>query len=111
VSRCSGRPIEYQPFDGDLTNPDHPASTTAYFRVYWRYVEPEREKYNWPMLDQALETAAERGQTLCLRIATYGGGEDEDVPAWYRTLVGPEPKLASSKCRLGGITVRENSVE
>jgi Domain of unknown function (DUF4832) len=34
--------IGYQEFDGDLTNPDHPASTTAYFRVYWRYVEPER---------------------------------------------------------------------
>jgi hypothetical protein len=94
-----GHPIEYQEFDGDLTNPDYPATTTAYFRVYWRYVEPEPERYNWPMLDKALKTAAERGQTLCLRIATYAEGENEDVPDWYRKLVGPEPKLASDKWR------------
>ncbi len=94
-----GHPIEYQEFDGDLTNPDHPATTTAYFRVYWRYLEPEREQYNWAMLDKALKTAAERGQTLCLRIATYGGGENEDVPAWYRKMVGPEKNLTSDKWR------------
>ena len=36
-----GLPIEYQPFDGDLTNRDHPATSIAYFRVNWRFVEPE----------------------------------------------------------------------
>jgi hypothetical protein len=94
-----GHPIEYQPFHGDLTNRDYPATTTAYFRVYWRFVEPERETYDWPMIDKALKTAAERGQTLCLRIAPYAGGEDEDVPAWYRAMVGPEPNLPSDKWR------------
>ncbi len=94
-----GHPIEYPPFDGDLTNRDYPATTTAYFRVYWRFVEPDRETYDWPILDKALKTAAERGQTLCLRIAPYGGGEDEDVPAWYRAIVGPEPNLPSKKWR------------
>ena len=94
-----GHPIEYQEFDGDLTNPDFPDTTTAYFRVYWRYVEPEQEQYNWAMLDKALKTAAKRGQTLCLRIATYGGADNEDVPEWYRKLVGPELKLASPKWR------------
>src|SRR5690606_6246924 len=28
-----GFPIEYQEFDGDLTNTDHPQTTIAYFRV------------------------------------------------------------------------------
>jgi len=95
-----GFPIEYQEFDGDLTNPGHPATSTAYFRVYWRFVQPEKEGYNWAMFDRALKTAAERGQTLILRIAPYGGGPDKDVPAWYREMVGPEKKLLNNKWRV-----------
>ncbi|HUU28282.1 MAG TPA: DUF4832 domain-containing protein [archaeon] len=82
-----GFPIQYQEFDGDLTNPNHPAASTAYFRIYWRYVEPENDKYNWDMLDKALKTAAGRGQTLLLRLAPYGGGKEADVPDWLRAMI------------------------
>jgi len=85
-----GSPIQYQTFDGDLTNKHHPQTTIAYFRIYWKYVEPEQGKYNWPMIDMALRTAAERGQTLMLRIAPYGTGRNNDVPQWYRQMVGEE---------------------
>ncbi|BBE20231.1 hypothetical protein AQPE_4422 [Aquipluma nitroreducens] len=94
-----GLPILYQKFDGNLTNKNHPQTTIAYFRVDWKYMEPEMEKYNWPMIDKALRTAAERGQTLMLRIAPYEAGE-KDVPAWYRKLVGPEDKNQSAKWRI-----------
>jgi hypothetical protein len=85
-----GLEIEYQDFDGNLELDNFPLSTNAYFRVYWRYLEPEMGKYNWEMIDKALKTANERGQTLALRIAPYGSGTDErrDVPAWYRAMVG-----------------------
>ena len=92
-----GFPIEYQPFDGDLTNKDHPQTSIAYFRVYWEFLEPEPGKYNWPMIDKALRTAAERGQTLMLRVATWGQDEPgvPDVPKWYRKMVGKEkPEIA-----------------
>jgi len=95
-----GFPIEYQEFTGSLTNQDHPLTTIAYFRLYWKFVEPEPGAYRWDLLDQALSTARSRGQTLMLRIAPYGTGKDNDVPAWYRALVVgqaiekdlPEPK-------------------
>ena len=45
-----GLPIEYQPFNGDLTNKNHPQTTIAYFRVNWRFLEPEQKQYNWPMM-------------------------------------------------------------
>ena len=90
-----GKPIEYQDFDGDLTNPNHPPTRIAYFRVNWRYVEPEDGKYNWPMLDKALDTAASRGQTLILRVSPYQGGID--VPDWYRKIVGKEDNLPIKK--------------
>ena len=91
IGWTEGYPIEYQPFDGDITNKDHPQTSIAYFRIYWRFLEPEQGKYNWSMIDKALRTAAERGQTLMFRVAPYGGdGEKEDVPAWYRKMVGKE---------------------
>ena len=89
-----GLPIEYQPFKGDLTNKNHPATTIAYWRIYWKYIEPEMGKYRWDMLDKALEVARSRGQTLLLRIAPYGTGKGNDVPGWYRKMVGDKTNLA-----------------
>ncbi len=92
-----GRPIEYQPVRGDPTNRDHPMTSIAYFRVNWRFVEPEEGRYAWDMLDRALDTAAERGQSLMLRISPYEG--EIDVPDWYRQRLGPEKGLTNSKWR------------
>jgi hypothetical protein len=87
-----GKPIEYQKFDGNLVTKDHPMSSIAYFRVYWRFLEPEKGKYNWEMIDYALKTAHDRHQALLLRVAPYGSGkksnDDTDVPAWYRAMIG-----------------------
>jgi hypothetical protein len=41
VGWTEGMPIEYQPFDGNLLTSDHLMSSIAYFRIYWRYLEPE----------------------------------------------------------------------
>jgi len=91
-----GMPIDYQVFDGDLSNQDYPATTIAYWRVYWKFMEPEQGAYRWDMLDKALEMARSREQSLILRIAPYGTGEERDVPQWYRTLVGEEQDWAYS---------------
>jgi len=45
-----GYPIVYQEFKGSLENRNHPATSIAYFRIYWKFVEPERGKYNWALL-------------------------------------------------------------
>ncbi|HEX5555294.1 MAG TPA: DUF4832 domain-containing protein [Chitinophagaceae bacterium] len=85
-----GKPIVYQKFHGNLENKDYPMTSIAYFRIYWRYIEPEMGRYNWAMIDKALETAHERHQTLMLRIAPYGSGagDSNDVPSWYRAMAG-----------------------
>lgn len=98
VNWTEGKPIEYQKFNGNLQNKDYPMTSIAYFRVYWRYLEPEKDKYNWSLIDEALKTAHERNQTLMLRIAPYGGGP-EDVPDWYRSIV-KEPDLLQNKWRV-----------
>lgn len=83
-----GYPIQYQEYKGSLKNPNHPDTSVAYFRIYWKFVEPEDGKYNWEMLDTALNTAHARKQRLMLRIAPYGTRDDNDVPDWYRAMVG-----------------------
>jgi hypothetical protein len=85
-----GYPIENYPFSGRLGVKGQPMTTIAYFRVYWKFVEPEEGRYNWPMLDSALKTAHDRCQTLLIRVAPYGPRPEEDVPDWYRKMLGDE---------------------
>jgi hypothetical protein len=83
-----GFPIEYQPSPASLENKDFPSTSIAYFRVYWRFLEPEKDVYNWDLIDRALQTAHARHQTLMLRIAPHGTDAASDVPAWYRQETG-----------------------
>ncbi len=85
-----GYPIEYQEFRGSLERPDHPLTSIAYFRIYWKFIEPEKEKYNWSLIDNALRVARSRRQSLWLRVAPYGTTDKNDVPDWYRSMMGPE---------------------
>jgi len=96
-----GFPIAYQEFKGSLENKDYPATSIAYFRIYWKFVEPAMGRYNWEMLDRAIRTAHQHKQTLMLRLAPYGTTGDNDVPDWYRAMVGKEApeKLAEKKWR------------
>ena len=94
-SWTEGLPIEYQKFDGELTNEGYPDTTIAYYRVYWKYIETADGMYNWDLLDRALYTAMSRGQSLMLRIAPYGKSDKDDVPNWYREMVDPNHEWKS----------------
>ena len=94
-----GYPIQYQQFDGNLENEDHPRTCLAYFRVYWKFIEPAEDEYRWDLIDNVLKTAASRGQTVLLRVAPYGTGADNDVPDWYRAKLGTETDLPDRKWR------------
>ncbi len=93
-----GLPIVYQDFDGDLENKNYPLTSIAYYRIYWFFIETEPGKYNWSIIDKALKTAAERGQTLMIRIPPYS--KEVDVPAWYRKMVGKEIESKIAKWRV-----------
>ncbi len=95
-----GFPIVYQEFKGILQNKNHPMTSIAYFRVYWKFIEPDMGKYRWDLLDTALKTAAHCGQTLMIRIAPYGTEANNDVPDWYRKMMGDESsKMPTKKWR------------
>jgi hypothetical protein len=95
-----GYPIAYQPFKGTLKNIGYPDTSLAYFRICWRFLEPQPGNYRWDLIDSALRTARERGQTLMLRIVPYGMEADDDAPDWYHSLVGDKTaRLSNPKWR------------
>ncbi len=105
-----GFPIEYQEFKGSLKNRDYPETSIAYFRIYWRFIEPEKGKYNWALIDNALIKAKDRHQTLMLRIAPYGTSAKTDVPDWYREMVGDENNWAEKTPQKKWLVNPENPV-
>ncbi len=92
-----GYPIVYQAPTGSLENKNHPMTSIAYFRVYWKFIEPESGKYRWELIDTALKTARARGQALLLRLAPYGTDANNDVPDWYRKMLGSEADVLPVK--------------
>jgi len=62
-------------------------SSTAYFRWYWKEVEPRDGEINWKMFDDLLARARKAGQQVALRIMTAGTGRDYDYsPPWLREI-------------------------
>ena len=86
---------------GKSGNKNHPLTSIAYFRINWRFIEPEPGRYRWDFIDGLLDLAHKHRQTLMLRISPYrnedGIKPGDDVPDWYRKMVGPETKFASYK--------------
>jgi len=60
-----GFPIVYQQSTHELTNKQYPQTTIAYWRVYWQYLEPEKGKYRWDLIDQRVLTI------ICLLIPAF----------------------------------------
>ena len=85
-----GYPIVYKEPNPSLKADRFPLTSIAYFRIYWRFLEPAKGKYDWSHLDNALRAAHAHKQTLMLRIAPYGSAQDNDVPDWYRFIIGDE---------------------
>jgi hypothetical protein len=60
-------------------------SSAAYFRWYWRELEPAKDAVNYDLVDAALRSAHEAGQKLAFRIMICGTDRNySDSPAWLK---------------------------
>ncbi len=74
-------PVEFPPPPASLLNQRYPQTTMSYCRWVWNVIEPEKGQYRWDIIEGALRAAAERGQTLQMRLQPYAGGSG--LPDWF----------------------------
>lgn len=59
-------------------------SASAYFRFYWREIEPKEGQIDFARFDELLAHSRRAGQKLAFRIMCTGSGAEMDVPGWLR---------------------------
>ncbi len=59
-------------------------SASAYFRFYWREIEPRDGQIDFARFDDLLAHARRAGQKLAFRVMCTGSGQYLDVPAWLK---------------------------
>lgn len=64
------------------SKPDFPEASVSYCRWYWSVLEPEQGKFNWAIVDLAIEEARAHGQTLAIRLMPYSN--QDPLPEWFR---------------------------
>jgi len=78
-------------FNGDERNANHPECSIAYFRWYWKDLEPREGEVNFGLIDSILALCHSHGQRLAFRVMCQNGHEDADksqddaleVPRWF----------------------------
>ena len=75
-------PTEFEPTPRDSIIEGYLPTTVAYCRWYWEVLEPEQGRYDFSMIEGALDTCKQRGQTLAVRLMPLGCGESP-LPQWF----------------------------
>lgn len=69
----------------------YPDTTVAYIRILWKEFEPKQGEYNYAIIQDVLDKAKEKGQTVMFRLMPHSTCERDDVPDWLKELI-PCPK-------------------
>lgn len=65
----------------------YPDNTVAYIRVLWKEFEPKQNEYNYDFVQNILDNAKERGQTVMFRLMPHSTCERDDVPEWLKSIM------------------------
>lgn len=74
----------------------YPDNTIAYFRVLWKEFEPVQGVYNFEFIENILNKARSKSQTVIFRLLPHSTREEDDVPEWLKELI-PCPKRPAGK--------------
>lgn len=65
----------------------YPDNTIAYIRVLWKEFEPQQNEYNYKFIEDILNKARSKSQTVIFRLLPHSTRAEDDVPEWLKTLV------------------------
>ena len=69
----------------------HPDETVAYIRILWKHFEPKQGEYDYAFIQDILDKAKAKGQTVMFRLMPHSTCARDDVPDWLKELM-PCPK-------------------
>jgi hypothetical protein len=74
--------------DPQDTHDFFPGMSVAYFRLAWGYIEPEKGKFNWSIVDGPAQRFIARGWQVAFRFSCYEGhtAQTNAAPPWLREL-------------------------
>lgn len=65
----------------------HPDETVAYIRILWKHFEPKQGEYDYAFIQDILDKAKSKGQTVMLRLMPHSTCERDDVPDWLKEIM------------------------
>lgn len=74
----------------------YPDGRVAYIRILWKLYEPERGVYNDALIEDILNRAKSKGQTVMLRLLPHSTRPEDDVPDWLKEIT-PCPERPAGK--------------
>jgi len=77
-------PTEFPARTSPDVTPGYLPTTVAYCRWFWAQFAPAPNRLDWSMVEGALQTARERGQTLQVRLMPHGSHGQPQLPQWYQ---------------------------
>ena len=82
-----------QTSDGEGFYPD---TEVAYIRILWKVFEPACGQYNYAVVEDILQKARAKGQTVMLRLMPHSTRACDDVPDWLKERI-PCPERPEGK--------------
>lgn len=109
LAGCETEPFECYPVPEGVEEKGreqgfHPDEMVAYLRPLWKEFEPKQGEYNYAFIENILETAKAKGQTVMLRLMPHSTCERDDVPDWLKEIM-PCPK------RPAGMRVKDSPTD
>ena len=65
----------------------YPDTTVAYIRILWKDFEPQRKQYNFAFIQDIIDKAKAKGQTLMFRLMPHSTRASDDVPEWLKSMI------------------------
>lgn len=72
-------------FNGEKQVKNYPVCSIAYFRLWWKQLEPEEGRYEWQQIETLLEKAKSHRQDVALRFMPWFAMLERDsTPEWFK---------------------------
>jgi len=72
----------------------YPDTTISYIRFLWKEFEPVQGQYNYFFIEDILNKARAKDQTVMFRMMPHSTRETDDVPDWLKTIIPCPARLS-----------------